>query len=49
MPRETNSAELRQHRPQASPTTVSLILSMLFVVYSGNTEATGFAVYEPFV
>jgi APA family basic amino acid/polyamine antiporter len=28
---------------------VSLIFSMLFVVYSTNTAASGFAVYEPFV
>jgi basic amino acid/polyamine antiporter, APA family len=28
---------------------ISLIFSMLFVVYSANTSASGFAVYEPFV
>ena len=28
---------------------MSLIFSMLFVVYSANTSASGFAVYEPFV
>ena len=28
---------------------VALIFSVLFVVYSTNTEASGFAVYEPFV
>jgi basic amino acid/polyamine antiporter, APA family len=28
---------------------ISLIFSMLFVVYSANTSAAGFAVYEPFV
>jgi basic amino acid/polyamine antiporter, APA family len=28
---------------------VSLMVSVLFVIYSTNSEATGFAVYEPFV
>jgi basic amino acid/polyamine antiporter, APA family len=28
---------------------ISLIFSMLFVVYSANTSASGFAVYEPFL
>jgi basic amino acid/polyamine antiporter, APA family len=28
---------------------VALVVSVLFVVYSTNTEATGFGVYEPFV
>jgi basic amino acid/polyamine antiporter, APA family len=35
--------------PRATIAVVSFVVSVLFIVYSANTDAEGFAVYEPFV